>query len=117
MTWYKDQKMLELSSQHDKAIDGKNIKTLQSLIEKSTALASEEELHPMIRAKHYYNSATSLYELQHIKDFKQLELEINIEKMLYLYRKSINLQEKYVEELEKMETDELGNFLQFIIQL
>lgn len=110
MTWYKDQKVLELSSKHDKAIDEKNIKTLQSLVEKSTSLASEEELHPMIRAKHYYNSATSLYELQGIKNLKQLELENNIEKILYLYRQSINLQENYIEELEKMETEEQGNF-------
>lgn len=110
MTWYKDQKVLELSSKHDKAIDEKNIKTLQSLVEKSTSLASEEELHPMIRAKHYYNSATSLYELQRIKNLKQFELEKNIEKVLYLYRQSINLQENYIEELEKMETEEQGNF-------
>ena len=37
-------------------------------------------------------------------------MEKNIEKILYLYRQSINLQENYIEELEKMETEEQGIF-------
>lgn len=110
MFWFKNEIMLEMSREHDEALLSKNISKIEDLIIESSNLAEDSRLHPMIRAKHYYNSATSISELIHLKKAEKLELEYYLEKSLFFYRNSIEFQKSYISKSETFILEEEINF-------
>lgn len=110
MVWFENEIMLKMSREHDVALLSGNISEIEALIEDSSKLAEDSQLHPMIRAKHYYNAATSTSGLINLKKIKNLDLEYCLEKVLFFYRKSIELQKSYLSKSGKFNLREEGNF-------
>lgn len=108
LMWFKDEKLMNLSMQHDSAIDNENINLMKELIETSIENGNNVECHPMIRAHHYYNAATTIGDLNNISASEDRKIEESIEKTLFLFRESITLQEEYLYKQPLMETEEFG---------
>lgn len=106
--WYEDEALVNLSIQHDGAIDNKNVTEMEALIENSLKNANDVELHPMIRAQHFYNCATTIRERDYLLVLGAKDREESIEKTLFLFRESITLQEDYFsKEIEEGSIDEV----------
>ncbi|WP_313630517.1 LA2681 family HEPN domain-containing protein [Enterococcus devriesei] len=107
--WYEDASLNLMSEDCDLAYDNRNGKLLLELSEKCRIFAEDKNRHIMFRAKLYYDGFTSLSNYTEITDLDKIDKEKYTEKILYLCRKSLVLQEKYATE-NIMEAIEEANF-------
>lgn len=96
--WYEDETLNLKSRDCDLAYDNRDSNLLLELSEECRILAESETIHTMIRAKLYYDSFTSLSNYVEITDLNKVDKEKCIEKILYLCRRSLLLQEEYASE-------------------
>lgn len=106
--WYEDQELINLSMQHDNAMDNEDISLMKELIEKSIQNGNNIDNHPMVRAHHYYNAATTIGDLTNLLPVEERRVEESLEKSLFLFRESISLQEKYHKAQQTMDLQEFG---------
>lgn len=107
--WYEDELLNSKAYDCDVAYDNRESDLLLELSEECRLIAEDENLHVMIRAKLYYDSFTSLSNYIEIADIGKKDREKYIEKILYLCRRSLLLQETYSSEND-MEEIEQANF-------
>lgn len=107
--WYEDDSLNLMSKDCDLAYDNRDGKLLLELSEKCRIFAEDKNRHIMFRAKLYYDGFTSLSNYVEITDLDKIDKEKYTEKILYLCRKSLILQEKYATE-NIMEEIEEANF-------
>lgn len=93
--WYEEESLNLKSEDCDLAYDNRDGNSLLKLSEECKMLAEDENRHIMIRAKLYYDGFTSLSNYVEITDLSKMDKEKYTEKILYLCRKSMLLQEKY----------------------
>lgn len=106
--WYEDRELINLSMQHDNAMDNEDISLMKELIEKSIQNGNNIDNHPMVRAHHYYNAATTIGDLTNLLPVEERRVEESLEKSLFLFRESISLQEEYHKAQQTMDLQECG---------
>ncbi|MFJ1628322.1 LA2681 family HEPN domain-containing protein [Marinilactibacillus psychrotolerans] len=107
--WYEDETLNIKSNECDLAYDNENSPLLLKLSEECRILAEDENTHIMIRSKLYYDSFTSLSNYLEMIDVNGAEREKYVEKILYLCRRSLLLQEEYFQK-NTMKNVEEANF-------
>lgn len=107
--WYEDDSLNLMSKDCDLAYDNRDGKLLLKLSEKCRLFAEDKNRPIMFRAKLYYDGFTSLSNYVEITDLDKIDQEKYTEKILYLCRKSLFLQEKYATK-NIMEEIEEANF-------
>lgn len=107
--WYEDELLNSKAYACDLAYDNRESELLLELSEECRLIAENENLHVMIRAKLYYDSFTSLSNYIDLANIDKEDREKYTEKILYLCRRSLLLQETYSSEND-MEKIEQANF-------